>query len=193
MDTVLDYRPGRDNPRGRAGPAGNAGGESGKSGAVRSASRFAARRNHHWHAHWVRYLEKAVTIARNRTARGDTAMLIFALFADGQDYSALVGGTGLGGLGLLGVILWWIAFKHLPAKDAQLATLVERHSLDVATVVKTHADALTQSRADFKESLKMVVDHCDSEMVRNDATIRDLNDSIRTMLKTGKEAGKLAS
>ncbi len=55
-------------------------------------------------------------------------------------------GAGWVGAGLLGSVLAWLLFKHLPAKDAQIDAIIARHLA-----------AEKEQRADFKEALNSLI------------------------------------
>ena len=87
----------------------------------------------------------------------------------------LAGASGWIGSGLLGSVLAWLLFVHLPNKDKQILGLIEsrdklvekltvdfRQSLN-DIVNKTEAKDKERSE-DFKQSLQKVVDHCEKEV-----------------------------
>lgn len=57
--------------------------------------------------------------------------------------------------GLAGLILCWLFFWHLPAKDAQLDRQMASRDL-----------LIKETRSDFKDALAAVVAHCDQEIAR---------------------------
>ena len=110
-----------------------------------------------------------------------------------QTPDPLTGTTGWVGAGLLGLILAWLLFVHLPAKDKQLKEIIEIKDGQIRVIIEAKdalatakdgqiremvasRDVLVQtlqtagvaaakeSRTDYKESLKAVVDHCQVEM-----------------------------
>jgi hypothetical protein len=68
------------------------------------------------------------------------------------------------GLGLVALILRWLLYTHLPAKDKQIDDLVTAYNVRQDQKDTAHAQALKESRVDFKESLDKVVSHCAEEM-----------------------------
>jgi hypothetical protein len=87
----------------------------------------------------------------------------------------LSGGAGWVGTGLLGSVLGWLLFVHLPNKDKQILGLIEsrdklvekltadfRVSLDTLLDKESRKDK--ELRDDFKQSLQKVVDHCEKEV-----------------------------
>jgi hypothetical protein len=83
--------------------------------------------------------------------------------------------AGWTGTTLLGGVLWWLLYNHLPAKDKQISDLVAVQNKVVSDLVTTtndrqdkkdesHAKSLTDTRTDFKQCLDKVVAHCSEEM-----------------------------
>lgn len=54
--------------------------------------------------------------------------------------------------GMLGLVLGWLALKHLPAKDAQIQSLIARSD-----------KRLDELATQFKEDLESVIRHCSEE------------------------------
>lgn len=77
-------------------------------------------------------------------------LALLALLADGDP---LGGGSGWVGAGLLGLVLSWLLWKHLPEKDRQVADLVAKHEAHVAAVLSQAAKAATEERDDFRAEL----------------------------------------
>jgi len=50
-------------------------------------------------------------------------------------------GAGWVGVGLLGPVLWWLCYQHLPAKDKQLLDLMDRHSAEMDRQFKRYEDS----------------------------------------------------
>lgn len=102
------------------------------------------------------------------------------------------GGAGWVGAGLLGCVLCWLLFIHLPAKDKQLKEFIESKdavaerlyvSKDAAAkeLAEIHAEQMTalviirdatdkEKREDFKESLLLITSHCKDEMAAMSST-----------------------
>jgi hypothetical protein len=94
----------------------------------------------------------------------------------------LSGGAGWLGAGLLGAVLGWLLMVHLPRKDKeakeyadshteQMTALLARHDALVEKLQHKYVSDMAASRAEFKEQLQMVVDHCQRE---TEATTRAL-------------------
>ena len=70
-----------------------------------------------------------------------------------QATDPISGGAGWVGAGLLGLVLSWLLWVHLPAKDKLIKDMLDTHY--------TRQDA---AMAHFSESLKEVTGHCEQEM-----------------------------
>lgn len=99
-------------------------------------------------------------------------MLNFAIMI--ADNDPLSGGAGWVGAGLLGAVLAWLMFVHLPAKDKQFEKLTtsnqercdaqdKAHDVRVVAKDSFYAEMLRQQRSDYKSSLDTVVEHCKTE------------------------------
>jgi hypothetical protein len=69
---------------------------------------------------------------------------------------ALDGITGAGwvGTGLLSSVLGWIFFAHIPAKDKQIAGLIESHAAQVRELTVAHQDAVKSLVATNQDAVK---------------------------------------
>jgi DNA anti-recombination protein RmuC len=87
----------------------------------------------------------------------------------------LSGGAGWVGAGLLGLVLFWLLFRHLPEKDKQMANFVEKKddmlkhvansfSERIKGVADQHTTTVKELNAAHKEALDRVVKHCEQEM-----------------------------
>ena len=74
------------------------------------------------------------------------------------------GGAGWVGAGLLGAVLGWLMFVHLPSKDKQSKELIADNYGHVERLAAKYASDMTQTRSDFKDMLESVVTHCEREM-----------------------------
>lgn len=93
-------------------------------------------------------------------------MIALLLFA--QSLESLSGGAGWVGAGLLGGVLAWLLFFHLPAKDKQIEAMIRNKDEQMGSLMIRHDAIMTETRKDFKESLATVVAHCEKEF----ATLR---------------------
>ncbi len=111
---------------------------------------------------------------------------------------ALSGGSGWFGAGLLGLVLGWLLLRHLPAKDAQLEWLIAGHAKERDDRDKIRAQTEKEQRAEYKETIQTVVNHCHVEMERLDAgeerrhaemqaSFRELSAAIAEMRKAVAE------
>lgn len=71
-----------------------------------------------------------------------------------QALDSLSGGGGWVGAGLLGAVLMWLFFKHLPSKDAQITALIERKDLHVENLQAEFTQALDKMAAVYREESK---------------------------------------
>lgn len=126
------------------------------------------------------------------------------VFGEG-DVGSLAGGSGWAGAGILGLVLVWIAYRHLPDKDKQIMTLIQtqaaqlelkdkqllsfmdRQDKKVADVIAAGNLKDMERREDFKDNLKIVTDHCSKEMnamwLAAHADSSALRDAINTLAK----------
>jgi hypothetical protein len=112
----------------------------------------------------------------------------------------IAGSAGWVGTGLLGSVLWWLMFKHIPAKDKQLADFVAGRDAFVRELTKDFRETMYSSqlawaaqdkerREDYKTSLATVADHFQKEteltgrLVRNElANLEDLAAGLRATM-----------
>lgn len=68
----------------------------------------------------------------------------------GQDPAPLTGpAAAWTGAGLLGGVLAWLMFAHLPAKDKQVADLIRSHNEQMAALATAKDHQIDQQRAEF--------------------------------------------
>lgn len=90
------------------------------------------------------------------------------------DMDPISGGAGWVGAGLLGAVLAWLMFIHLPAKDKQVTGLIEgrnelsenlqnRYSASIKELQAGMAQISKEQREDHKQVVQMVMEHCRSE------------------------------
>jgi hypothetical protein len=117
------------------------------------------------------------------------------LWADaGSVIETFPGAPAWVGTGLLGGVLGWLLFVHLPSKDKQIAGLIadrdramtekdERHDAHIkgltdrfnetmTGIVVRYTDQERERRADYREALAVVVSHCEKETSQTGAAIR---------------------
>lgn len=71
--------------------------------------------------------------------------MLSSVFADGIT-DPLAGGSGWLGAGMLGLVIYWLLYKHIPA------------------LMSSHLEQVNQLSNAFKSSLSQVVAHCEEEM-----------------------------
>ena len=103
-----------------------------------------------------------------------------------QIETALAGNTGWVGLGLLGLVMFWLLYSHLPSKDKQQQVWMDgkdkiindmiaskdaallaantRHDLHMTTVIDKFDRTTNNLSITFKESLQQVTEHCKEEI-----------------------------
>lgn len=101
-------------------------------------------------------------------------MSLLILFAQ-VTADPLSGGAGWVGTGLLGSVLGWLLFVHLPNKDKQILGLIESRDKLVDKLTADFRQSLSdlvnksdakdkEHSADFKQALQTVVAHCEKEV-----------------------------
>lgn len=118
-----------------------------------------------------------------------------------QASDPLSGGAGWVGAGLLGLVLAWMFFIHIPATNKQFSTYIENKDKQITDLIAsrdamvrelTHnfRDAMAaaalasavqdkERRDDYKSSLATVVAHCEKETGQISQAIRkDLGDLV---------------
>jgi thiamine kinase-like enzyme len=95
-----------------------------------------------------------------------------------ESLTSLSGGAGWVGAGLLGLVLSWLLFFHLPAKDRQLKEMIETHNILVASLHRDCQNERTAQFMNYKETL-------DSIALRTAATqdkwAKELGDELKTL------------
>ena len=100
-----------------------------------------------------------------------TLLVLFAQVAT----DPLSGGAGWVGTGLLGSVLGWLLFVHLPNKDKQILGLIESRDKLIEKITTEFRDSVAkfveqsetrdkERRNDFREALKQVTDSCEREI-----------------------------
>jgi uncharacterized protein YktB (UPF0637 family) len=98
----------------------------------------------------------------------------------------LSGGAGWVGTGLLGSVLGWLLFIHLPKKDQQVLDLINSRDKLVEKLTAEFRQSMTElldkandnsreQRADFKVSLERITVHCEKEVT---ATVEALRKEV---------------
>lgn len=106
-------------------------------------------------------------------------MLIIALLAQIDTSTALSGASGWTGAGLLGLVLAWLLFVHLPAKDKLLKEYISAKDTQLDFLIKTQWEKLEKLSSDFKQDLQVVTTHCQKEL---DQTLANFTQNIREWL-----------
>lgn len=85
-------------------------------------------------------------------------------------------GSGWTGAGLLGAVLAWLLFRHLPAKDEQVRQLIDRHD-----------SGLKEARTEFRGALETVVAHCEREMAKHADGMTSLSEAVDKLTEAVSE------
>lgn len=95
------------------------------------------------------------------------ALLIALLLILGQSTPVtdpISGGAGWAGVGLLGLVLSWLLFVHLPAKDKQAEKKDERHAETVEALAKEFRAAVQDLTDSNKQAMQEFARHCEAEI-----------------------------
>lgn len=89
---------------------------------------------------------------------------IHAILAQSTPVDVIGGASGWVGTGLLGAVLSWLMFVHLPAKDKQAKELADTHSQRLDTLGAYHVKAVETVIAGQEVQLNRILDHCRTEL-----------------------------
>lgn len=96
------------------------------------------------------------------------SVLLATLHAQGPsapaDFSGLVGSAGWTGVGLLGLVLFWLLIIHLPSKDKQLREYVTDKDEQFREYVQGKDAHIEKLSTDFHADLKLTTEHCEREL-----------------------------
>lgn len=120
---------------------------------------------------------------------------VFAYTVLFSDLSTLPGdvlpGGGWAGAGLLGLVLWWLLFKHLPNKDQQIKELIGDHNgmvskkdEQITGLISTQERKIENLSDTFQKALSTVVEHCKEESEKLYEKFCDLTALISSNLKS---------
>lgn len=82
-----------------------------------------------------------------------------------QAWTAILSGS-VSASGILGAVLWWLFYTHLPSKDKQTKELVDAHSVRCDQLVKDYKECSRDERQTFSTALDKVLTHCTEEFRR---------------------------
>ena len=114
-----------------------------------------------------------------------TSLLALCIVAQVDTIS---GGAGWVGTGLLGAVLSWLLFVHLPAKDKQLRDVIHEHTETEKEQRSTHSALEREQRADFSNTLKAMMDHSRVQFTDLANALREDLDMQRQGLETLQHA-----
>jgi hypothetical protein len=78
-------------------------------------------------------------------------LIVFAQAATPPDI--ISGGAGWVGAGLLGSVLGWLLFINIPAKDKQIAGMIESRDALVKEMAASHQEAVKSMAADYRAAV----------------------------------------
>lgn len=67
------------------------------------------------------------------------------------------------GAGLLGLVLSWLFFRHLPSKDKQIQDLIDSHNKNMQVLVQANLSTADKIKEEHREMLNDILSHCQSE------------------------------
>jgi gas vesicle protein len=118
------------------------------------------------------------------------AVACAAVWAQAAVTDPISGGAGWVGAGLLGLVLGWLMFIHLPAKDKQLKELIDVKDKQIKDLIDDKDKALTEIVKAKDDRIKEVMDAKDSRMHRLSEDFRGALDKVVEHCK--EESEKLA-
>lgn len=94
------------------------------------------------------------------------------MFVVGQlDPNITSGASGWAGAGILGLVLAWLFFKHLPDKDALLERAntnkdaqIKAKDEQIEKLITSHNTREDAARLAYEQHLKQILEHCEKEM-----------------------------
>lgn len=95
--------------------------------------------------------------------------MVEALAVWAQAADPISGGAGWVGTGLLGAVLSWLLFVHLPSKDKQAKEMATANADQVKSLVETHDARCGSLTEQFLATLKDHTDQCAEERQANAA------------------------
>jgi hypothetical protein len=102
--------------------------------------------------------------------------------------------SGWVGAGLLGAVLAWLMFRHLPAKDGQMTQFVQDKDKHVETITTKFITAIESARLDAKADRELArLDLSEERKAREKSmgemstALNRLGDAIEQRLITGSE------
>lgn len=100
--------------------------------------------------------------------------LLTILLANGESPDTISGGAGWVGAGLLGLVLSWLLFVHLPNKDKQTMALIEQKDNAIKEVTEAHDKALNTVIATFRNEIKEERQSCRENFQSISLAIKEL-------------------
>lgn len=112
-------------------------------------------------------------------------MMLVILIAQAAPADPISGGAGWLGAGLLGLVLGWLLLIHLPAKDKQLATLIEAKDSHVNIVIAAFKEEAREQRQAHREALNRVCDEfksdCEGQRESHEKTTESISRSVEAL------------
>jgi phage host-nuclease inhibitor protein Gam len=118
-------------------------------------------------------------------------MLLLLLAQVATTPSEILGGTaGWTTSGLLAMVLYWLAFHYLPAKDKFIKELIEAHAKQMGEMMVTNGERSKADRADFQNALDRVTTHCEKELSTITAGMVEQLRAVRIAVNETAEEGR---
>lgn len=90
-------------------------------------------------------------------------------------------------LTLLGPVLYWLCYVHLPAKDKQIKELIEQKDAQISALIAKHDATEKEQRLDFRQALDATIRGAAAQsQALAEAAKRDL-DSFAAMMRANME------
>lgn len=109
--------------------------------------------------------------------------------------TGLEGVGGWTGLGITGAILLWLLFRHLPAKDTQLETIINNHVSQIDKIHVACADERKTQSAQFREALNQILERSAKDGQANAAYLKEeiveLRQAVHELTKMVNTVGRV--
>lgn len=90
--------------------------------------------------------------------------------------SHIAGAAGWTGTGLLGGVLYWIAFHYLPGMNKFIKELIAHNAEQIAKLIESHDKKSAAEREHSQANINRVTEHCEKEL-------RTITDALTSKLK----------
>lgn len=104
-------------------------------------------------------------------------LVLSLLNAQATSVDVISGNSGWIGTGLLGAVLSWLLFVHLPNKDKQLTMLMDGKDRIAEVILKQQLVNFERMETGYHNDLKIVAEHCKHELT---AITQQFNNELTT-------------